>query len=1053
MRYLICVVAVFLTLFTNARAQSPNATLNGQVVDSSGGGISSANVDAVNVATNIKYSTKTNGEGMYLLPDLPPANYEIQISHTGFKTIVKPDVLLNVRDAVVINFTLPLGAVSERVTVEAGAPLINTQDAAVSTVVDRQFAENLPMNGRSFQTLIQLTPGVVLTASTFSDGGQFSVNGQRASSNYWTIDGVSANIGMTAASGAQGNGAGGALAGFSALGGTNNLVSVDALQEFRIQTSTFAPEFGRMPGGQISIVTRSGTNRFHGTLFDYLRNDALDAKNWFNGFTNNPPLPKAKERQNDFGGTFSGPLLRNRTFFFFSYEGLRLRLPQTTLTTVPSLGARQAAIAAVRPFLNAFPQPNGAASGADQAQFNASYSNPSSLDATSLRIDHGIKSKVSLFARYNYSPSALSTRASALSRLQSLRVKTQTATGGATWMISSAIVDDVRVNYSRNSAGGANTLDSFGGATPLSALDLSLPPGFSPANSLFTFSIFGLAGANVGVGRIARNVQRQFNITDTLSSQRGKHSLKFGVDYRRLMPIYDPLIYQQQDAFSTVPLAERGTLLLSLVAANRGATLVTQNLGLFAQDTWRINARLTATYGLRWDLDFAPSSASGPSIAAATNFNDLTTIAFAPAGTPPFATRYGNLAPRIGLAFQLSDKSNWQSVIRGGFGMFYDIATQELGNALSNSFPFSANRTAFGGSFPLSSAAAAPPAITTSSASATPVLIFDPHLELPYTLQWNAAFQQSLGAMQSVTISYVGAVGRRLIQTGQIFTPNPGFRTFRPVSNDGTSDFHSLQLQFHRRLSHGLQTLASYSWAHSIDTGSASSIGTNANGFSRRLGAAQNRGPSDFDIRQAFSAGITYNIPTPPVTAFVRAIARDWSVESVIQARSAPPVEVFTQSLSFPDSAVAVRPDLVPGAPLYISDSAAAGGRRFNPAAFVNPPVDPATGRATRQGTLGRNALRAFDAAQWDLGIHRDFPVRESLALQFRAELFNVLNHPNFGSPVGNLTNTSQFGRSVQMLGQFLNGAGSTNLGGGAFSPLYQIGGPRSIQVALRLTF
>src|SRR6266700_3983271 len=206
------------------------------------------------------------------------------------------------------------------------------------------------MNGRRFQTLIQLTPGVVLTASNVADSGQFSVNGQRAASNYWMVDGVSANIGVSTQF--PGNGTGGALAGFSALGGTNSLVSVDALQEFRIQTSTYAPEFGRTPGGQISIVTRSGTNQFHGTAFDYLRNDIFDANDWF---ADNKRLPKAKDRQNDFGGTFSGPILKDRTFFFFSYEGLRLRLPQTTLTTVPDLGARNSATPALQPYLNAFP--------------------------------------------------------------------------------------------------------------------------------------------------------------------------------------------------------------------------------------------------------------------------------------------------------------------------------------------------------------------------------------------------------------------------------------------------------------------------------------------------------------------------------------------------------------------------------------------------------------------------------------------------------------------------------------------------------------------------
>jgi len=380
-------------------AQSPNGNVNGLVLDPSSRVIVGAEIVAVNDVTGVKYITKTNDEGIYVLPNLPPGPYRLQVSKVGFKTIIKPDIVLNVQDALSLNFTLPIGATLETVTVEGGAPLVNTENATVSTVVDRQFAENLPMNGRSFQTLIELTPGVVLTSNNGgSDNGQFSVNGQRAASNYWMLDGVSANIGTSASFG--GNGVGGALGSFSALGGTNSLVSVDALQEFRIQTSTYAPEYGRTPGGQISIVTRSGTNLFHGTAFDYLRNDVFDANNWFNGYTNNPPLPKAEERQNDFGGTFSGPILRDRTFFFFSYEGLRLRLPQTALTEVPDVAARQNAIPAMQPYLDAFPLPSP--NGSDDpstgiAQFNASYSNSASLDAYSISPTFAVAGTFRLF--------------------------------------------------------------------------------------------------------------------------------------------------------------------------------------------------------------------------------------------------------------------------------------------------------------------------------------------------------------------------------------------------------------------------------------------------------------------------------------------------------------------------------------------------------------------------------------------------------------------------------------------------------------------------------
>src|SRR6266852_2546087 len=224
-------------------AQSPNGAINGQVLDPSGSAIDDAGIVIVNDITGLQYVTKTNDEGIYVLANLPPGPYRLQVSKVGFKTLIKPDITLNVQDALALNFTLPVGALSETVTVECGAPLVNTESAAVSTVVDRQFAENLPMNGRSFQTLIQLTPGVVVTPSTNFDSGQFSVNGQRASSNYFMVDGVSANIGVGVNNiGAAGNAFGGALGSFSAQGGTNSLVSVDALQEFRIQTSTYAPE-------------------------------------------------------------------------------------------------------------------------------------------------------------------------------------------------------------------------------------------------------------------------------------------------------------------------------------------------------------------------------------------------------------------------------------------------------------------------------------------------------------------------------------------------------------------------------------------------------------------------------------------------------------------------------------------------------------------------------------------------------------------------------------------------------------------------------------------
>src|SRR5215470_4758269 len=469
MRRVPAVALLFVASLTSVlRAQSTNASLTGRVTDPSKALIADAKVAAISAATNVRYETTTNGSGEYYLANLPPGPYRIEIEKPGFKKLIKPDVILHVQDALDIDFAMTLGTTSETIAVEAGAPLVNTESGTVSTVTDRTFAENLPLNGRSLQTLIALTPGVVITPTIFDDQGQFSVNGQRADANYFTVDGVSANFGVTGYI-AMVQTASGALPALSASGGTNSLVSVDALQEFRIQTSSFAPEFGRTPGGQISIVTRSGTNGFHGTLFDYFRNDKLDARDWFVNFNG---LAKPAERVNDFGGVLGGPVRKDRTFFFISYEGLRLRQPSTQQSVVPDAVSRQQAPAAMRPFLNVYPVANGAALAAGTAQFNAGFSNPSTLDAGSIRLDHAISSKLNLFGRYNYSPSEADLRAPVfptpvLSMTESLSSRMHTGTVGLTQVVTPGMSNELRVNYSNHKVGTSFALDNFGGAEPL----------------------------------------------------------------------------------------------------------------------------------------------------------------------------------------------------------------------------------------------------------------------------------------------------------------------------------------------------------------------------------------------------------------------------------------------------------------------------------------------------------------------------------------------------------------------------------------------------------
>jgi len=1051
-------VVIFLLATVAAFAQTESARISGRVTDPTDGVVPGALCTITNIETNVSITTTTNEDGIYVIPDLRPAIYRLTIQKDGFRTAVQPNLQLYVQDAVNENFALALGSVSETSTVVDETPMLLTDSAAVSTVVDQQFVKNMPLNGRSFQSLIALAPGVVFTSQNLGDG-QFSTNGQRSNANYFMVDGVSANFGVRIAG--LGQTLGGATPGLTAQGGTNGLVSVDAMQEFRIQTSSYAPEFGRTPGAQISIVTKSGANQFHGTVFDYVRNDIFDARNYFN----TPPLPKPPLHQNDFGATLGGPIFKDKTFFFFSYEGLRLFLPQTASGEFFTTSARAAVAPAYQPIVNALPLPDANAPLIDPscdnitnpclANITVGYSNPSTLNATSIRVDHNLSKKITLFARYNHAPSYDATRF--WEELSYNHANIDTVTAGATILLAPTKVNDFRANWSRNTATFIVSLTNFGGsvAPPTSVLFPFSSP-FSPekGQALVSLSSAGSFAMDVRQGTTYFNVQRQLNFVDTFSWAVGVHQFKFGIDYRRQSPTAE-----QSTGYGFFPSdyteLVAGTVSTVLLDGADPFSVKLNNYSLFAQDTWRASNRLTLTYGLRWEINTPPISADASKpLYAVEGIFDSNRLAVVPG--PVWHTKFDNFAPRIGAAYQITLKT----VVRGGFGLFYDLGYGSFGQAAIG-FPYSRSKTVDASpplAFDVSNPAFQVPSFSTTIGSDDfQVGAVDPNLRLPFTMQWNAAIERDLGAKQTLTATYVGSDARRLMRQDVIrplFVSLNNSAPFLANRNAGYAHFNALQIQFQRRISHGLQALVSYSLAKSSDVGSSDAT------FAQVAARVDDivlppLTPSDIDIRHSLAGAVSYEIPTPSWGKAGKAIFRGWALDGLVRATSAPPINPFVRGISPLFGRYTAQADSVPGQPYWIADPTQPSGKALNPAAFASPAVG-------QSGNFPRNGLRSpYSLNQTDLALRRQFSLTDRLKLDLRAEYFNVFNHPMFGSP-GSQCNPdtlwgSPGGTARSAFGKICPGTSTTNIDGsglfGGQSALYAVGGPRSAQFTAKLHF
>jgi outer membrane receptor protein involved in Fe transport len=1065
--------ALFLILFFTSRlfGQAGNASLTGFIQDTSKAFVPGVRVLAVNTDTNQKFETVTGKDGSYNISSLPVGPYRIQIEKVGFRTILKEDLFLHTQDVLQINFQMAVGSTSETVTVSTDSNNINTTDAAVETVIDRQFVENIPMNGRSFQTLVLLSPGVVtgtpqIGAGTppSNDQGEYSVNGMRSDSNNFMVDGASAsnNPGYTSAAGSAGM-----LESASMLGTTQSMLQLDSMEEFRMSTSTYSAEYGRQPGAQVTFRSRSGTNEFHGTLYEYLRNSAFDANNWFNTYSTTP-IPTPAERQNDFGGTFGGPITvphlysgKDRAFLFFGYEGLRLTEPQAaSIYYVPSNGTyntatyanpeyenlRKYAPAALQPVLNAFPVPNCSVAQDSQCvdyglggspYLQAAPSSTGELNSINARIDFQLLPTTRLFARYNDAPSntgtvgdATLTRHIGRDRVYLLGVDTTIGTN---------ISNETRLQYSP-AVFSANVMPiQIDGATNLlniqsleglptlsgeSVVHISLPN---------TVSIYQ---TNFG------SQQFQPEATETFTWTHGRHLFKFGADYRQTTAYYNNgnISRSPYVAYGWTTAASILSNTPSFTASNEPRVDPTsKNLGLFAQDEWRVRPRLSFSLGLRWDLNPAPSVSGIQAYTYTGDINNPSTLALSSKpGGATYQTTWTNFAPRFGLAYTIHAASGHELVLRTGVGLFYDLLAPE--SMFGNGTGVGQSATSTGTTaFPLTASQILVPIVTPPKLPYNLEFYAANNLVPPSAIQWNVTIEQALGSNQTATLGYVASAGRNLthFQEYNLAKVNPEFGYAYLFENGPGSNYNSLQAKFQRQMSRGLQAVASYTWSHAIDWASTEEYSVTF---------PLQRGNSNFDVRNNFTAALVYNLPSQYKHSIERAVLGNWIADWWWVSRTAFPFEPVGPSVTD-----AVTGDIVSGELNYngkypyVHKAGIPGGRQIDPTIFS------VTAESLGVGNAPRNFLRGFGEQQANVAIQRNFPLYERSKLLFRAEAFNIANHPNFGAvsttcgvtTAGATCNSSIMGQATSTL--------SNSLGG--LSSLYQQGGPRSLQFMLKLQF
>jgi hypothetical protein len=993
-------LALFLLALPLAAQQYTH--LSGLILDSSEAGVPGSMVAVVNEDTGFRRIAWSRPDGGYTVSSLEPGVYKITVRKAGFRTVIRFGVKLDVSQPARLDFRLAIGSMQEAITVDGAPALLNSEDGSVGTLVGRDEIENLPLNGRGLISLLELAPGTVLTPATRGESGQFSANGQRPNTHYFTVDGVSANTGVSAG-GLPAQATGGSLPGMTAFGSLHSLISLAALDEFRVQTSSAIPEFGRLPGAQVSLSSRSGSNDFRGSLLYFFRHEWLNANDWFG---NSQGDRRAPVRMSDFSASAGGPIRRDRTFFFLAYEGMRLRQPGFWRTPVPTLAARQALPDWVQPVLNLFPAANGQPLGDGLAQWTGRNNRPSRLDAGSARVDHALTSRLTAFVRFSESPSANEFGSTQISQLN---LSSRSFTIGLNARPRPDIVLDTRVNASDATAHSRWRQLAGQSLPPCYFQPLLLELRRGDCSDLIRFSIAGVG--DVVYGQEGDRSQSQYQFSQTASLNRSSHAMRLGFDYLRLAPKRHDVNGTLSVFADSLPDLNDSRNLWRGTSSPQYLSDVLTEFSMFAQDTWRATPKLALTYGVRWEV-----STSDKPKQDVLFLDPVKNLPEPQQGHSVWEHTYGNVAPRIGIAYRPG--SEGKTVLRAGAGLYYDSSVS-IATDLINDGPLSLQLATSGinGIF-----------------STLLSFGFVPNLRLPRVANWSGSVERAIGTSDVVSISYVGSVGRDLLRR-ELGGPGTTDTTWVVLAtNHGDSHYHGLQVEYRRRPARALEARVAYSWSHSIDDSSTDSL-IHWNGGGQT--ASRDRGSSDFDVRHALTAAFTYEIRSGRAR-----VLRDWAMDGIFRSRTSFPLTVLNsdhyQSLEF---ANAFRPNLVLGQPVWINDSSAPAGRRLNAAAFQSL-------KSGVEGNLGRNAISGFGMSQLDLALRREFRLGERRALQLRVEAFNVMNQANFADPVPFLVNPL-FGQSVSMLNMML-GTGSPASG---LAPMFQIGGARTVELALRVRF